>query len=144
MTFIDQTILASDPKRKGNCLPACVATFLDLPLERVPHFIECGIAWNEGREDDTVGWWAMFLGFMAGHGWWPVELDSIDSAPGEVIFVMGMSNRGVQHQVLYRDGVLWFDPHPSRDGVTDIREVLTFRPAAFDHAPTATENSERD
>jgi hypothetical protein len=40
VTRVDQTILASDPKREGNCLSACVATFLGRPLEEVPHFAE--------------------------------------------------------------------------------------------------------
>ena len=79
----------------------------------------------------------MFLGYMAGHGLWPVELEAVDQGdPGEVLFVMGMSPRGVCHQVLYRDGQLFHDPHPARAGITDVREVLAWRPMLHDHTPT--------
>ena len=129
LRFVDQTILASDPKRQGNCLPACVATYLGRPLDEVPHFVE--------MHTEEVHWWGLFMGYMYGHGLQAVALESPnDGNPGELIFVMGMSARGVCHQVLYRDGTLAHDPHPSRDGVLDIREVLAFRPIRHDHAPT--------
>lgn len=135
MKRIDQTILASDPERQGNCLAACVATFCELPLHNVPHFVELGTLMN--GEDDRISWWSMLLGFMAGRGLWPDELKSVDDAePGETVFVMGMSPRGVCHQVLYRNGELWHDPHPSRDGVVDVREALVWRPVTFHHEPT--------
>lgn len=134
--LVDQTILASDPKREGNCLSACVATWLGRPLEHVPHFIERG----EGNGD---AWWWMLIGYMAGHGWWPYELDSVDDDPGQILFVMGMSPRGVCHQVLYRDGVLFHDPHPSRDGIIDVREVISWRRADHDHSPTLVTEATR-
>lgn len=39
----------------------------------------------------------------------------------------GTSPRGMYHAVIVRDGKLWHDPHPSREGVTalDTYEVLT-------------------
>lgn len=134
---VDQTILATDPKRPGNCLPACVASYLRIPLGRVPHFIEEDTeATTDGSEGGT-GWWFMLLGFMAGFGLWPVMLTSPDDGePGEVLFVAGPSPRGVFHQVLYRDGVLWHDPHPSKDGITEVREVLAWRPTLHDHTPS--------
>lgn len=134
MTRVNQTILASDPKRQGNCVSACVASWLERPLEEVPHFIEYKV---EGDPGDTIAWWSMLIGYMAGHGYWPIQLDSVtDGEPDELLFVMGMSPRGVCHQVLYRDGELWHDPHPSRDGITDVREVIAWRPVRHDHAPT--------
>lgn len=141
MSLVDQTILASDPKREGNCLSACVATLLDIPLGHVPHFIEVGAALN--GEDDQVAWWAMFLGFMAGKGQWPVELASVHAADeDEPVFVMGMSPRGVCHQVIYVNGELWHDPHPSHAGLVDVREVLRFEVARFDHTPTVSGSRE--
>lgn len=144
MTGVTQTILASDPKRQGNCVAACVATFLGIELEQVPHFIEFGAGWN-GKED-RVAWFAMLCGFMAARGLWITELDSLsDAAAGEVVFVAGPSCRGVTHQVLYRDGDLWHDPHPSRAGVLEARHVEAWRPlpaAGFDHTPTEGEARE--
>lgn len=127
---VDQTILATDPKRQGNCLAACVASWLGLSLAAVPHFIE---------EHD--GWWPMLVGYMSGHGLWPLELENLDDADeDEIVFVMGMSPRGVCHQVLYRDGALWHDPHPSRDGLTDVREIIAWREMRHDHTPTVVTN----
>lgn len=135
MGHVDQTIMATDPARKGNCLSACVATFLDRPLDEVPHFAEYST-------DRTDAWWDLLIGYMAGHGYWPTDLESVnDAEPGEWLFVMGPSPRGLMHQVIYRDGELLHDPHPSRDGVTEIREVLVWRSVRHDHTPTAQETS---
>jgi len=146
MRRVDQTIFVGDPKKKGNCVAACVATIVGLPLDTVPHFIEYGIAFGDSdgvKEEVSTGhsWFAMMLGFFAGQGLWLVELEQVtDAEAGEVVLVAGPSPRGVMHQVLYRDGVLWHDPHPSRDGVLEIREVLAVRShTGFDHAPTAPE-----
>ena len=149
--FVDQTIFADDPKRKGNCVAACVATYLGIPLARVPHFIEDGIAWGDAVDADDLSagsfpggsvsqgnhWWAEWMGFMHGYGLYPCRLESVaDALPEEVVFVSGPGSRGVGHQVLYRDGVLWHDPHPSRDGLLEITEVLAFRHhTGFDHSP---------
>lgn len=141
---VDQTIFVDDPKRKGNCVAACVATVLGEPLDRVPHFIEFGIAYGDSEDVKEVShghnWWAMLLGYLAGKGYWPVELDSLrDADAHELVLVAGMSPRGVVHQVIYRSGRLWHDPHPSRAGVLDVREVLAIRSLpGFDHTPTAT------
>lgn len=136
-TRVDQTILASDPHRQGNCVAACVASYLGVPLETVPHFLEHDTEATVDGSAGSVAWWWLLIGFMAGHGLWPVELDSLtEGERGELLFVAGPSARGVFHQVLYRDGELWHDPHPSKDGLTEVREVLAWRPRQHDHAPT--------
>lgn len=144
MKRVDQTILAGDPVRMGNCVSACIASIFSLRLDAVPHFVEFGL--DQGDEAGGVGgvsngnaWWAMLVGFLAGLGWETVELDSVNHArPDEFLLVAGMSSRGLLHQVIYFGGELWHDPHPSREGVLDVREVLALRPLiGFDHTPTA-------
>ena len=126
---VTQTILHGDPERPGNCLAAAVATFTGRPLTEVPHFVE----WD----DKGLNWWALLIGYMAGSGYWPEALDSVDDAePGEIVFVAGPSPRGVTHQVLYRDGALFHDPHPSRAGITSVTEVTAWRRVVHDHTPT--------
>jgi hypothetical protein len=140
-TGVTQTILHGQGRRPGNCLSACVATYLGRDLRDVPHFIEVGSALyaNEvGSGEDRVAWWAMLVGFMAAVGLAPVQLVSPDDAePGEVVFAAGPSERGVFHQTLYRDGTLLHDPHPSRAGLVEVREVLAWRPTTHDHDPAA-------
>ncbi len=147
---VDQTILASDPKRVGNCVSACVASYLGLDLEDVPHFIEDGGRIHADQCEniteplaDRVGWWALMVGFIAGYtARVPVFLKQLDDAdPGELVFVAGPSNRGVEHQTLYRNGILWHDPHPSRDGLLEVTELLVFREMArpYDHTPTPSD-----
>lgn len=131
---VDQTILAGDPRRVGNCFAACVASFLGVPLRVVPNFVELG---ELGEDGYALGWWWAAVGFMAAHGLGPVDLDDVaEGAPSEILFVAGPSARGVAHQVLYRDGTLWHDPHPSHAGLLGITEVLAWRPQDHDHTPT--------
>jgi len=82
----------------------------------------------------------MFLGYVAGCGFWPTNIDSLDAAePDELVFVSGPSPRGVPHQVLYRNGELWHDPHPSRAGLLSVNEndLFVLRPSPpHDHDPT--------
>ena len=147
---VDQTILHDDPKRPGNCFAAAVASALGKPLSEVPHFVEWG-QWlynGERKVDDLASaeadrkcWWAMFLGYVTALGLWPETIDGLDdAAAGEIVFVSGPSPRGLPHQVLYRDGHLWHDPHPSRAGVVTLDEemwVLRQMPASgHDHDPT--------
>jgi hypothetical protein len=134
---VDQTILLGDTKRLGNCVSACVASYLGLDLEDVPHFVEHDPDVTVDGSTPITTWWWLLVGFMAAHGLWPVDLDDVDQAePGEIVFVGGRSERGVLHQVLYRDGELWHDPHPSRAGVQTVTEVLAWRPRRHDHNPT--------
>jgi hypothetical protein len=137
--LVDQTILAGDPKRQGNCVSACVATYLGVSINDVPNFVEYDGATVDGTPGGT-GWWWLMVGYMAGAGGlWPVDLDDVtDGRPGELLFVAGPSERGVLHQVLYRDGELWHDPHPSRAGLLKVTEVLAWRPRVHDHEPSST------
>ncbi len=135
---VTQTILHGDPERVGNCFAACIASFLGIGLEEVPHFVEQGE--YVGGEDDKTAWWAMTLGFMFAKGYWPKRIDSFDDAePGEFVFVGGPSPRGVGHQTIYRDGALWHDPHPSRAGLVsiDMTDLIVWRRiGSYDHTPT--------
>lgn len=132
-----QTITHDQPgHRLGNCFAACVAAYFDLPLSEVPHFVEWGV-WMANDASDRKLWFALFVGFCAAKGLMPEDIESLDAAlPGEVVFVAGRSPRGVAHQVLYRDGELWFDPHPSRAGLLFRTEVMALRPVTHDHDPS--------
>lgn len=143
---VDQTILHDDALRPGNCFAAAVASALGRPLRAVPHFVEWGQHLHSGKpkdpeNPDTAAWLAMFLGYVSALGLWPEWRDSLEDAEaGEIVFVAGKSPRGVFHQVLYRDGELLHDPHPSKAGLLDQSEWFVLRHSLdHDHTPTSEE-----
>lgn len=120
MSEVTQTILLGDPSgRPGNCLQAAVASLLGLDLDAVPHFVE-----------STGDWFEDMAVFVLGHGY---ELMQHSPAHDPPVFglAFGFTNRSAdRHAVVYRDGVMAWDPHPSRDGLTSVKVYLDFDPIA--------------
>lgn len=46
----------------------------------------------------------------------------------KLYMVSGPSSRGVSHVVIYKDGELFHDVHPSREGVLSVNEVYSLEP----------------
>jgi hypothetical protein len=124
MIPVDQTRFG-DPD--GNCLAACLATLLELPLDEVPHFA-------------GEGWQYRLAHWLGAHGLWalrfaPPQPSSLDDAaawldetvPGWCI-VSGQAPRGLLHATVWQGGELVHDPHPSRDGILDVEDVLVLVP----------------
>jgi hypothetical protein len=113
MIPINQTIFSGEEKR-GNCLQACIASLFELKLEEVPHFLEYE-DWDKALEDfiDTQGY------FFEGRA--PFKeinnLQFIDEKLGGYIILGGEGPRGFGHAVIYKDGKLIHDPHPSEAGL---------------------------
>ena len=125
MTPIKQTLF-SDEKTGvvGNCLQACVASIIDLPLESVPHF-----TWYMSEWANRL---YMFLDqqgykFNGCHnirhddGFWKRGFKGIDG----YAIVGGSSPRGTWngHAVIYKDGHPCFDPHPDNKFLTEVKDV---------------------
>ena len=98
--------------RMGDCLRAAVATLLQIPPDRVPHFAE------------SSDWLGALLAFRDGlhyftlqKGYWPPHMET--ALPW--VIGCGRSPRGVMHAVILSaaDGSLIHDPHPSRDGLSE-------------------------
>ena len=69
MIPINQTLyLDRDNNEVGNCMQACVASILELPLNQVPHFASL---------NDDVMALKWYIRFMASKGWY------IYTSPGE-------------------------------------------------------------
>lgn len=116
MTPVDQRVIASTPEAPGDCLSACVASVLDLPLDEVPLFaampdwLGAFTRWLDAR-----GLALVYLAF--GKDEWP-WLPPRDLP----LIVGGQSPRGPWgHAVIgiWRDGAMevLHDPHPSRAGI---------------------------
>lgn len=117
MTPVDQTIFGAP---EGNCLPACIASILDLRIEDVPHF---------GADDwlDTLERW------LAPRGLYPVCATLGGPwRPAGLYILAGKSPRGdFLHAVVARGSDVVHDPHPSRAGVlshADATLLIPFEP----------------
>lgn len=136
MINVRQTIFE---RGKGNCLSACLASVLELPIEEVPSFC------NEGEE----GSWLLRMGaWLRTHGLgfvnvpWNSEMGALPFNCHPI--VMGTTTRSEEHHAVVGcveignteptevDGIsrtawriiyLW-DPHPSGNGLDEIESLL--------------------
>lgn len=110
----------------GDCLRACTASVLDLPLKDVPHFLR---DYPGAPPKGMPYFYDAWTKFMEDHGvipspiWGPFEktpkLLGYYLAAGPASREYGVG----QHIVIMRDGELFHDPHPSRAGVTEVQAV---------------------
>jgi hypothetical protein len=105
----------------GNCLAACIASLLELPLWMVPPFEDMF-----GRGDHTsrmVEWlnrmFKLELLWEQGH--------PVDELP-DFYIATGLSARGVHHAVIYSKGAMVHDPHFSDSGIASVTGVYYLTP----------------
>ena len=101
----------------GDCLRACVASVIELPLESVPHFAQ-----YRQPADSHLWWWAL-VGFCFAHGW---DVTYETEAPEAIAIASGKSVRGHGHVVVVDNGLLVHDPHPSGDGLCEVDGYYAF------------------
>jgi len=114
MKPVDQTDLTST---HGNCLSACVASILELSLADVPWFSLAGEQWW-----DVLAAWVRTRGLGVTYY---VPLGEMHAPRGYSI-VGGASPRfpGATHACVAYDGNVVHDPHPSRVGLTNIKDFI--------------------
>lgn len=105
---VDQTTFA-DSLHGGNCLQACVATILQEPLDMVPNFYLFGAVWVKALN--------LYLSL------WALNIER-DDDERRLTIAVGVSDRGVKHCVLYVNGTMVHDPHPSRSGLVTVEYHL--------------------
>ena len=121
---VDQTKFG---KPDGNCFAACLASIFGLPLDDIPEF---------HTVSGESGWWFHFNEWSREHGYEVLMVRGIDHAPvGMKCIASGMSGRGLNHAVVWEDGKIKHDPHPSRDGFVDNPTSYIYFIAS--HAPSA-------
>lgn len=109
MTPVKQTKLHSN-EIKGNCLAAALASLLNRSLTEIPAF-----------EENPQDWWpGDVLDWLTEEGY-EVEVWSADLTPPGYVMAMGMSPRGIFHSVIFKDGELIHDPHPSNAGLLNVQ-----------------------
>ncbi len=131
---------------RGSCFQTAIACVLDLPIDLVPNFWT--LYWDRNEEDnickilqskegDTFGkelsislnlWDIVLKNWLMAKG---LEQNYIDpnildvwlkNNPDVPYLVSGKSSRGVGHVVIYQNGKMIHDPHPSNEGLTEINE----------------------
>jgi hypothetical protein len=102
MTPVDQSCLyLPDGIGNGDCFPAALASLLEIPLWMVPPFHQMYGRGSEFHERLDI-WLKRFFGMKL--------VKTYDQPP----------SRGVYHSVVYLDGNLVHDPHPSREGLKSV------------------------
>ena len=86
-------------------MQACVASLLELPLEDVPHF-------------PINGQFLALERYLKQFDIRPVGLPIGTIHPYNVYYIStGVSDRGLRHAVICKDGLMIHDPHPNGTGV---------------------------
>jgi hypothetical protein len=109
----------------GNCMQACMASVLDLPLDLVPHFALFGDKWGEaivlwvqsrGKSLRVYNDWNEHKEWWAARG---VECEVLGLAPHEQpMLAAGQSHSGPwSHMVVWQHGRIAHDPNPLRLGL---------------------------
>lgn len=121
-TLYTQQYLVDDGSgRTGDCLRAAIATLLQEPPDRVPHFSEFA-DWIGGvrcyRDDLELRWRRP-----------DKSLFPVAGADGPWVVGCGRSPRGHLHAVVVSatDGALVHDPHPSRAGLVGDIGIIIFK-----------------
>jgi len=122
MIPVNQTKLyQANSGHHGNCRAACLASLLELELFMVPPF-----------EDMPA--------FYSSQDLWLKRIFNLElverrgdydmSVLPEFYIANGLSSRNVLHSVIYSNGVLIHDPHPSKEGILSVEWVNYLRPIA--------------
>lgn len=104
---------------QGDCMTAALASILNMRLKDVPRFIDH----TESFYEDIDAW-------LESHGLEYLGVSPFAEGPRYTVdgyyLVMGRSPRGCSHVVVYNDGALVHDPHPSGAGI-DPKDIFVIR-----------------
>jgi hypothetical protein len=109
-------VIPLDQTTPYNCMTACIASVLELPIRAVPFFI----AGHDGRA------WVRARAWLAARG-----LEAVDVPHGfgpRYTLFRGYSPRGTRHCVVAYDGEIVHDPHPTHVGLVSVDHVTEIRP----------------
>jgi len=129
MTPQPQTVLyGEEATGNGNCMTACIASLLDVPLWMVPPFEQM-----YGRKDRQQRINAWLFRFFKLDMEWMSYTDSLEpqNTLPEFYIAVGPSprNPSIGHGVIYSGGVLVHDPHYSGLGILKVESIYYLRPA---------------
>lgn len=112
---------------KGNCLAACIASLLELDIEKVPHFEDMDEEWLEELINflDSCGKLLLILYNEEDFK----EHFSIDKLEDLYYIAVGKSPRdlSIRHSVIFKNGNLAHDPHYSGDSILTEEAFWAFK-----------------
>jgi len=122
---------------RGNCLEACYATLLGVPLAAVPDprkacapkADSCARGAIPARTPSIRSWLAreFSLAVVEGRGMPPGVLLAKD-APPLFWIASGLGPRGLNHAVVYGNSRLAWDPHPDDKGLVRVEQYKVLVP----------------
>jgi len=112
---------AASGEEVGNCLMTCVANVLDKEIQNVPN-IEVLFMCGDGSWLKVFQKWLEAIGYI-------YEVIDQDNPPkkNELYFANGMTERDTMHTVIYKNGKLYFDPHPCGVGLKEVKFFSVIR-----------------
>ncbi len=123
---------AVSPQEGGDCWATAVASYAGLGThsrnELQRRIVLSDLALKRHGKDPQEGsnWWNVTLRFLWAHGLRSIGVaDSTKLDPIAVYIASGPGPRGLEHSVLvFGDGTLYSDPHPSGEGLIEITEWI--------------------
>lgn len=114
MTPVQQTVFVDENSSVGNCMSACLASILDIPLSEVIDTANPEIRAN--------GFWTAIHDWLGDKGLRMRQVSPHDVfLNGRYSIATGPSPRGnFHHAVIYFGNQLNFDPHPSNAGLVRV------------------------
>jgi hypothetical protein len=111
---------------RGNCLSACVASLLEIPIEWVPDFTR-ELSGPVTPQPLKLNAWLNSVGLEALY----YETDIMHpnhGCPDGYYIMTGWSPRGRPHVVIASGKTIVHDPHPTRVGLTRIDGFILLQP----------------
>lgn len=116
----------------GNCFAAVIASIMEVPIDEVPN-VEVFFHINDITWIQVMDMWLKSKGwehsgddrYKCFHRDIDAEMD-IETANNYMMlkdnyyFVVGKSPRGINHVCIYQNGVMVWDPHPTKEGLVTV------------------------
>ena len=96
----------------GNCLRASLASILETSIENIPRFEDM----DKNSWKDALKLWLNGIGLKLNEQYEPPNHN-------QYYIAIGKSNRGILHCVVAQLGETIHDPHPSQDGLINIKNI---------------------
>lgn len=143
MKPVDQTMIASPEGGQGNCLEACIASLFEIDVDQV-----------DPMRSGNGKWWDEMCTFLNKYGYdcegcrhrpdgdseALLEISKQYEGVNGYVIMCGDSPRGDWvkggHSVIYKDGVMVHDPHPSKSGLANEKYFLLIQKVRDEVAQT--------